>query len=353
MSYIRQGIGLSVPANFSSEFIRGLEKLLLDKKGNDYIDNVYGAPRGYVSIGQARSSKKIRQLSKSELKMYIDSLHSLDINFHFTINSIWSDAMERNSNNVEIILAEIEELIELGVDALIIGNVYLAELINKTFKNINTICSINLKTDSFYKLTSYVSEFKFNKVVLDRTVNRNVSFLKKLLKKYESEIVLLANPDCVYDCPISQYHMLESSYLSMDKVELENKRYCVNFCTKKYNDDFSELLKTPWIHPADMELYENIGLRYLKIQGRTLSIDRILFLIKSYLNRLNTEGFYEIFPNFIGASKKKEELAYLNNQFFNRAEFVKTFFDFDIRCKEECGAVCTKCDEIILNLKGN
>ena len=57
---------------------------------------------------------------------------------------------------------EISNILETGVDALILGNLYLAELINQRFKDINTICSINLKTDSVYKLKSYLIDFGFN-----------------------------------------------------------------------------------------------------------------------------------------------------------------------------------------------
>jgi len=347
---MKKGIGLSVPAFFSKKFINELEKLQETKNGNDYIDNVYGSPRSLI-LGQARASKKIPELSLIEMKEYINHLHKIGIKFHFTLNSVWSNGIERDPDKEEIIYEEIKSIIDTGIDALIIGNLYLAEIIKSKFENIDTICSINLKTDSVYKLKSLVTEFKFNKVVLERTTNRNVSFLKNLEGIYNDKIVLLANPDCVFDCPISLYHMLENGHLSMNGNNLSNKNYCIDYCQKKYMNDYAEILKTPWIHPADMDLYENIGIKFIKIQGRTLSEERILHLTKLYLNRLETDNFTEIFPNFIGKPQNKSLYIIFDDKIFNRRSFTKTFFKNEINCKNICGLKCFKCDKFVAELE--
>ncbi len=345
-----KGIGLSIPAFFSNNFINELEKLQNTKKGNDYIDNVYGSPRSLI-LGQARASKKIPELSLAEMKNYINKLHNIGIKFHFTLNSVWSNGIERSVENEEIIYDEIKSIIDTGIDALIIGNLYVAEIINNQFQDINTICSINLKTDSVYKLKSLITDFNFNKVVLERTVNRNIDFLQNLNRIYNDNIVLLANPDCIYDCPISLYHMLENGHLSMKGNDLSNKNYCVDYCQKKYMTDYAEILKTPWIHPADIDLYEEIGVKFLKIQGRTLTEKRILNLTKLYLNRLNSDNFVEIFPNFIGKDKNVENFSIFKDNLFNRRAFVETFFKNKINCKNICGLKCFKCDKLISDLE--
>jgi len=347
---MNNGIGLSVPAFFSKNFVTELEKLQDNKRTNDYIDNVYGSPRSLI-LGQARASKKIPELSLPELKEYIDDLHKSNIKFHYTLNSVWSNGIERKLEYQETIYNEIKNIIEIGVDGFIIGNLYLAEIINDKFKDINTICSINLKTDSIYKLKSLLTDFNFNKVVLERTVNRNVSFIKNLKGFYNDKIVLLANPDCIYDCPISFYHMLENGHVSMTENDLSDKNYCVNYCQKKYMDSFSEILKTPWIHSADMDLYENIGIEFLKIQGRTLQEDRILKLTNLYLNRLESDNFVEIFPNFIGKFQNKTKFNLFNKPKFNRRNFVESFFKNEINCKNVCGLKCFKCDKLASKLK--
>ncbi len=343
---MNNGIGLSVPAYFSENFVKELKELQKNKKDNNYIDNVYGSPRSLI-LGQARASKKIPELSLTEMKNYIINLHKIDIKFHFTLNSVWSNGIERNPKYENIIYDEINSILETGVDALIIGNLYIAEIINKKFNNINTICSINLKTDSVYKLKSLVTDFSFDKVVLERTVNRNIAFLKNLNGVYNEKIVLLANPDCIYDCPISLYHMLENGHLSMKGNDLNNKNYCIDYCQTKYMSNYSEILKTPWIHPSDMDLYENIGVKFIKIQGRTLPESRILNLTNMYLNRLKSINFTEIFPNFIGKHNNQTKFNIFNDNLFNQRAFIETFFKNEINCKNICGLKCFKCDKLI------
>ena len=347
---INKGIGLSVPAFFSTSFIDGLKKLEHEKNGSDYIDNVYGSPRSLI-LGQARASNKIPELSLSELRDYINNLHKIGLKFHFTLNNVWSNSIEKKPTHKEKILREINDILETGVDALIIGNLYLNEIVKKKFSGINTICSINLKTDSVYKLKSLINDFEFNKVVLERTTNRNITFLKNINSVYSNNIVLLANPDCIYDCPLSLYHMLENGQQSMQQTELLDKDYCINYCHNKYMDKAEEVLKTPWIYPADIDLYEQVGVRFLKIQGRTLSEERILRLAEVYLNRIETSSFLDIFPNFIRDKKNTDTFRIFNNDFFNRRAFVESFFNEEINCKNICGLKCFKCDNIVSKIK--
>lgn len=145
--------------------------------------------------------------------------------------------------------------------------------------------------------------------------------------------------------------MLENGHLSMKGNDLSNKNYCVDYCQKKYMNNYAEILKTPWIHSADMDLYENIGIKFIKIQGRTLPEQRILRLIRLYLNRLESDNFVEIFPNFIGKPQNNKKFNLFNNNSFNRRAFVETFFKNVINCKNICGLKCFKCDKLISDLE--
>jgi collagenase-like PrtC family protease len=349
---MNNGIGLSVPANFSDTFIIGLEKLVTNKRGGNYIDNVYGSPR-YLLLGQARASTKIPNLSHSELKEYVDSLHQIGVKFHFTLNSVWSNGVERNSELAESVFSELSSIIETGVDALIIGNLYLASFVKKHFKDIKTICSINLKTDSTYKIEKMLSDFYFDKIVLDRCINRNITFLRNIEKKYNDRIVLLANPDCLMDCPLSLYHMLENGQKSMTDISYTDENYCVNYCQSKYLENYAEILKNSWIHPSDIDLYKNIGVKFLKIQGRTLPEQKILELTELYLNEANTDNLLEIFPNFLNNKKQAEKFKIFNDHSFDRRAFIESFFNNEIICKNECGVKCFKCDKLISVLQNN
>jgi len=341
---LNSGIGFSIPANFNKEFLDGIEKILNAVDTFNYIDNIYGSPRSLI-LGQSRASKKIPELSNNELSNYIKVVHKLKIKFNLTVNSIWSNGIERKKENLKRIFKYIENFLKLGVDSFIIGNLYLAELIKLEFQEINLIASINLKTDSVYKLKSLLEDFNFNKVVMERTTNRDINFLKSINKKYDNNIILLANPDCLFDCALSSYHMLENGHLSMIGDVFMKKNYCINYCKHKFKD-IDNIIKTSWIHPCDLDLYQNIGIKYLKIQGRTLSTKRILNLTKAYLSgKTIKSNLLEIYPNFLGKDNYIKENDYIYNN-FNRREFIESFFKKNINCKVSCGISCKKCDII-------
>ena len=355
MKKTRPGVGLSVPANFDYKFVKEIESISNSLKTSNYIDNIYGSPRN-LKLGQSRASKKIPDLTNNQLKRYIDSIHNIGIKFHLTINSIWSNGFERKEDNKDIIYKEIKEFIDIGVDSFIIGNLYLAELIKNMFPEINLIASINLKTDSIYKLKSLLEDFKFDKIVLERTTNRDVSFLKNINKKWNNNIILLANPDCLFDCAISNYHMLENGHISMTQDKFLDKNYCINYCKHKFKD-VDNILKTSWIHPADIDLYEDIGVKYLKIQGRTLSVEKILELTKAYLKRETIKSnLLEIYPNFLGKDENIKKIDYFfDNSRFDRRGFIESFFEKNINCKTSCEVTCNKCNIIanmLLKVKG-
>jgi collagenase-like PrtC family protease len=277
-------VNFDVPILFSQSYINGLEKLLNREK--DTIKSVYGSAR-FGRIGQARFSKKIPELKTNELQDYVSKINKLNIKFHYTLNSPWTNLKERNKKHKTQIINELRTLIDIGIDAFIVANPYLISLIQEEFPKIEIIASINLQTTTAYKFKSLL-DYGCSSVVLDRPVNRNIAFLKKINNNAE-KFSLLVNSTCLFDCPLQQYHANENGYFSSENIKnienIENKEYCMSYCLPLIEKHPENILKSTWIRPEDIYKYEEIGVKNFKIQGRTLDPEILLNLIKAYLDR--------------------------------------------------------------------
>jgi len=331
-------INYDIPMLFSDKYINGLEQIL--KVSDDKIKSVYGSAR-IGTIGQARYSKKIPKLRIDELQKFVAKIHNFKIKFHYTINSPWTDLKERKSQYKTLIINDFKKLIDIGIDTFIIANPYLISLVKENFPNVEIIASINFQTTTAYKFKSLL-DYGCSSVVLDRPVNRNIAFLKKL-NEYADKYSLLVNSTCLFDCPLQQYHANENGYFSSENFEnIEKKEYCVNYCLPLIEKNPENILKSTWIRPEDISKYEKIGVQNFKIQGRTLEPEILLNLIKAYLERKTpNDNLFYIFPDF---SRKYPEL---NKKFKNlkidKLNFIEYFFKEKINCSTDC-LICNHCE---------
>lgn len=331
-------INYDIPMLFSDKYINGIEQIL--NISDDKIKSVYGSAR-IGTIGQARYSEKIPKLRIDELQKFVTKIHNLKIKFHYTINSPWTDLKERKSQYKTLIINDFKKFIDIGIDTFIIANPYLISLVKEKFPNVEIIASINFQTTTAYKFKSLL-DYGCNSVVLDRPVNRNIAFLRKL-NKYADKYSLLVNSTCLFDCPLQQYHANENGYFSSENFEnIEKKDYCVNYCLPLIEKHPENILKSTWIRPEDIGRYENIGVQNFKIQGRTLEPEILLNLIKAYLERKTpNDNLFYIFPDFV---RKYPEL---NNKFKNlkidKLNFIDYFFKEKINCATDC-LICNHCE---------
>lgn len=328
-------VNYDIPMLFSDKYINGLEQIL--NTGKDKIKSVYGSAR-VGTIGQARYSEKIPKLEIGELQNFVAKIHNFKINFHYTLNSPWTDLKERKSQYKAQIISDLRTLIDIGIDDFIVANPYLISLIKDNFSGIGIIASINFQTTTAYKFKSFL-DYGCSSVVLDRPVNRNIAFLKKIAN-YAENFSLLVNSTCLFDCPLQQYHANENGYFSSANVDnIQDKAYCLNYCLPLIENHPENILKSTWIRPEDIKRYEKIEVKNFKIQGRTLEPEILLNIIKAYLSRKTpNDSLFYIFPDF---AKKYPEL----NEKFKNSEIDKlNFVDFFFKEKVNCATDCIKCN---------
>lgn len=360
-------ISLSVPVHVSDQHVSRLRELLsASTAGGIRISSVYGSlPRGLV--GHARPPGTIPAVGIEALASYVADVHHLGIPFHWTANATWSEGLERTSDGLKAIREELGELLEIGVDALILGNPYLIQRTRRWFPDTQLVASINMRSRTA-EAVERLLELGADHVVMDRDVNRQASLIRTLARRFGAQFSLLVNSTCIPDCPFQDYHALESSLLSrrppggdepdIKPVELAEPNVCINYCLDLLLRDPAAMLRVPWIRPEDLGRYEELGVRAFKLQGRSLGVAGQLQLVQAYMEQQTPrQDLMALFPGLISAlAERSAELRLpdttqtpfqrLTVAGLDRAGFMPPFMEGSIDCRLGCSA-CRHCDHAL------
>ena len=360
-------IRFSIPSHFSEEYLDGLADLVSRiPRGREAIHNAYGS-RPTTSMGHARAPGSIRSVTDAELTAYVERLHDLGIRFHYTMNAPWSAAMERTADGRAAIREEVERLIDMGIDAFIIGNPYLLRLLRDWFPSVGLVGSINLRARNGEAVAKIVG-LGADHVVLERDVNRDFPLIRKLAPRWNDRISLLANSTCLVECPFQTYHALETALLSASTpknadagsqgAKPQDPNACFQYCLDQLLNEPAEMLCATWILPEDTQLYGDAGIRQIKIQGRSLPAQEQLKLVEAYLTRKTPGGeVLRLFPGLMAALESRacerslpdsaiSPFRLLTIERLNAVGFVDSFANGARNCRVGCES-CHYCHSVL------
>jgi collagenase-like PrtC family protease len=95
---------------------------------------------------------------------------------------------------------------------------------------------------------------------------------------------LIANNSCVYQCPYVCAHQTSPAFHSRNgsRPVLE---YELFWCAGRYAHDGAELIRSRWIRPNDLRVYEDLGFDRFKIAGRGRDTAWLLRAARAYAAR--------------------------------------------------------------------
>lgn len=298
-------VNFSIPAILDENFPPALRKALLShgqNAGADNIVNVYGSLQRNV-LGHARSPGSIPDVGIDFLSSYIQKMSEINVEFHYTINSPWSGGIERTQAGQKAIIEELNELTRIGVRTFIISNPYLIRLVRMKFPDVGITASTNIRSDSVPLIESLL-KLGADSVVLNKRLNRDFGMLREISKKYGDKITVLVNSTCLWECPLYDYHSLETGFVSRfteskDYSALVEPDFCFNYCLDRYLEEPWNLIRSQWILPEHIDFYHQIGIKNFKIQGRTLKVEDAMKLVCGYVERKTPDGhLFGIWPGF-------------------------------------------------------
>lgn len=340
---------LSVPAMFNEEYLKKLQ--VLNNLNNEVkIIETYGSIPNFL-FGSIRPANTIKQVTKEELIFYIKKSQELNIGFNYIMNTTILFEKEFTEEKKNELFSFIQEMIENGMTKITITIPFLIRIIRKKFPNLHIVASICLNVMSVQEIES-LKELGVNTVVLAKDINRNFKILKNIIKNIQGvDIKLLCNTPCLLKCLDLGYHMnisaIQDNYLNQERIKVANN-YLVSIsainCQLTRLKKPVEFLKGPWIRPEDLKIYNEIGIKFFKIDGRDKPESYILEVIKAYIEEKFEGNILYLLQGFYPKDKKEflmiknmEKLkigVYLEN---NKLEgFLKGFLLNENICDKGC-----------------
>ncbi len=256
----------SVPADFQKSTIDQYVKL-----NNSYSESCIHETYGNISIGNSiESGRALSQLPKIDfldLHDYVVYAEKNDISFNYTINAAYMNNKEFSKEGVREIIGFLEKLYKVGIRNLTIAMPSLMEIVKSMKYDFNikasTICFINNPQKALvYK------NLGIDRLVIDESIHRDFRTLGEIVDLVGSNVEVIVNTMCHKNCRYRIFHYNETSGDSVGQKNEVGVNFFEHKCILQRYDTVGDILKLGWIRPEDIKLYEKIGIKHFKFQGR-------------------------------------------------------------------------------------
>jgi collagenase-like PrtC family protease len=328
-------LDFSVPYNGDD---RSLEELLkLKELGNNKIREIFlSGPQEYCGSG-----RKKERITFPRFIRIVNRIHKEGIRVNLILNSVCEGSDWYSPENIARMMKYIETVHgEHGVEAVTLANpIYIKEA-RKHFPDLEICASVLSDIDTVKKAVIF-KEAGANVITPDANINRDLKLLAEIRKATGVELKIMVNEGCLYKCPFRKFHFNYISHKSREVGEVES--YSYNFpedcCSRVFDSDHSQLLKSGWIRPEDTGKYSEIA-GFFKIVGRETPPNRTWRTVKAYMEESWDGDIFDIVCSGIFNYSLRYG-TYLDNKQLGE----KDFFRRTSACGHNCSQ-CSYCEDI-------
>lgn len=264
-----------------------------------------GASSVYLSGKDYGARKFAQNFTLDEIKEAVNTAHLFNVKVYVTVNTL---IME---DELEDVLNYLNELYAIGVDAVLIQDLGLIELINKHLPKLKIHASTQMTAENQRKI-DYLESKNVKRVVLPREMRKEE--IENI--KTNMELEVFAHGALCYSysgqCLMSSFKGGRSG----------NRGTCAQPCRQKYRLSTSKK-EDYYLSPKDLCLYNKLkeiselNVKCIKIEGRMRSKEYLAVVISSYRKALNKLKSNKI--------SKTEDLNLVFNRGFTEGQFSNTY----------------------------
>ncbi len=256
-------------------------------------------------------------------------VHDNRLNIGIVMNPSCMGGQHLTSQGYKTFKWYLEKLNEFGVDTITVAEPYLIEMLAKEFPDMKVVVSCIAHVDSPER-ARFFEELGADSITLDTNINRNFEVIESIKEAVGCELRLLVNEACLYKCPFRYFHFNLFSHMTAfgSKPNIFSDYYyekCISFRVR-----YPELIiKSPWVRPEDLKVYEDIGIDVFKISGRANTVDWIIKCMRAYSSRSYDGNLMDL----LDCPSELRDMFYIPNKELNGA----------IQQWQNCKKVCHKC----------
>lgn len=348
---------LKIGCNFDYLLIDKVREIN-DKHTGGIIDEMYGSRRESSKL-TARPAFRLPDIDRKTFCEYVKYLKNAGISFNYTLNSSYLGSKEEIQKNESIILEYISFLSCSGVDIITVTLPLMAEYIRSVDKKIGIEISTIAHIDTVTQVAIWKERYGISKVCGNLYKNREIKFLRNLATYCNGNdiaLTVIVNEFCgngleersgVTNCIYRDhcYSLHSIGYNQDDRIYCD---YPMGRCIQSRTNT-TDWLKTHFIRPEDLKLYNTIGINHFKITGRTGSTNYILKVAEAYADEYFDGNLLELWKHLETIGSVKDDSTYVPNRYIDNRK-LETFLNFwfeneqHICANEECGVSCTYCE---------
>ncbi len=263
-----------------------------------------GASSVYLSGKNYGARKFAENFTLDEISEAVNIAHMHNVKVYVTVNTLIKE------DELESVMNYLSKLYAIGVDAVLVQDLGLVELIRKHLPNLKIHASTQMTCENQLKL-DYIESKGIKRVVLPREMRKDE--IKSL--KTNMELEIFAHGALCYSysgqCLMSSFKGGRSG----------NRGTCAQPCRQKYkidginNQDY-------YLSPCDLSLFNQLkeiaelNISCIKIEGRMRSKEYLAIVLSNYRKALNKLKS--------GKELKSEEISLVFNRGFSEGQFNGT-----------------------------
>jgi hypothetical protein len=281
-----------------------------------------------------------------------------DIKKYVTLNGRYNPPTHYSEENAGANARMILEMHDQGLlhGVIFLDFFYIKRLISMEprIAELELVPSVNYFTDTigkFHTMRRYLEDtcgsYTAKKVILDRSLNRDLAQMKKLVREIKAfdpnlKIEILVNEGCMLHCPFKINHDIFISMSNDHKAERRvhsntdyddfnlNKLYG---CQKSNRENPANILRSPFIRPEDLHYVEPFA-DIIKLAGKTLGSGRMKTICHAYFQRRYNGNLLDL----LDAMQIVSMDVYIPNN-----KLPQDFFATLSSCDKNCHS-CGKCE---------
>jgi collagenase-like PrtC family protease len=226
-------------------------------------------------------------------------------------------------------------LVDIGAQGVVLANPYLVAFAKARFPRLQVAVSTAACVDSVDKAQFYEGRGA-DVLYLPEYVNRDFRLLRELRKRIGCRLVLLANVGCLLHCPLRTFHIQAISHSGQAQQLGTYVDYSLMWCTSEKTRDPGLMVKSPWIRPEDIGVYEELGYDEFKLAGREMDRPWVERVTRAYAARRYDGDLNHLILGF----DQMEPFGNIPVRLDNRA--LDGFIDY-FHKKHDCRLGCRDC----------
>jgi len=309
---------LSVATNFDNR--------LVDLAKNFPVGDFYGKLNEDI-VGGGRSSYMIGKISKQNFAKHVAHVRANNFGFNYLLNASCLNNLESSRSGQKQIRKLLQWMVDIGVTATTISNPLLLRIIKNSFPNIKVRISVYACVDHAQKAI-YWEKNGADIICLDSlTINRDLDALKSIRMATKVDLELLANGNCLQSCSLCHTHMNLLAHSSQKNHSQKGFviDHCILECSKAKVKNPVNYLRSDWIRPEDITLYEELGYHNFKIVERNLPTSVMLTRLEAYSNRKYNGNLIDLVQPYGHKKDNESEKHYSKDRFKKILNFLRPF----------------------------